>query len=438
MPVPFGDGGSRRGQSRFHSSTPALSAALANAGSAAPTLFVAREAIVDRTGDVVAYELHFHPGVSPEGTAPDERAGAADLLAAVIELGVERLSNGRPLLLGVTPAILRDVDVLELTGEQVGFVLIGADPAPDALAHVARIVGAGRTLALAHYRPTAESEAVLPHAGLVKIEVAGRSADELRRLCAAAGRFGARPVAEGVDDRETSVRCIDAGFVLFQGDFHARAAMVSGRGSRADQHATLALLGRLSAASTSVDELERVVSSDLGLTVSTLRAVNSAAIGLPNRITSIRQAIVLLGGRAVHSLAALLAMTDLSDSPVELSRRALIRAATCEQLARGAGAEHPDRYFTAGMLSMADALLDLPLERIVAELPLADEIGEALTEGSGPIGQVLTAVIWYERARFRTPSDAPALVRRDIGGAYLAAVDFADGLTSDWETRRAA
>jgi EAL and modified HD-GYP domain-containing signal transduction protein len=418
-------------------STSSLSAALGGAGSAAPTVFVAREAILDRKGDVFAYELHLHSAL---GAAANDHGGASApaLVAAVIELGVDRLANNRPVLLGVTPAILRDIDLLELTGENVGFVILEACAEPAVVAQVAGFAAAGRIVALADYRPSIDADALLPHARLVKIAVDGGTPAELEQRCTAARSFGALLVADRIDGPAASQWCRDADFELYQGEAPSRPAMVSGRGSRADQGATLTLLVQLSAAATSVDELERIVSSDLGLTVSTLRAVNSAAIALPNRITSIRQAIVLLGARAVHALAALLAMTGLSDAPVELSRRALIRASMCDALARGGMEAHPDRYFTAGMLSMAGELLDLPLERIVAELPLADEIGEALTDGTGPIGAILTAVISYEQARFGSVSGAHTVIRRDIASAYLNAVAFADELTSALDTRRAA
>jgi c-di-GMP phosphodiesterase len=430
---PFGHTSGRFGVSRS-----SLSAALAGAGSAAPTVFVAREAIVDRYGDVFAYELHLHPGLSTAAADHHVGATAPALVAAVIELGVERLGNNRPILLGVTPAILRDIDLLELTGENVGFVILEGCAEPEVVAQVARLAAADRMIALANYRPSPETDALLPHAGLVKIAVSDCPPAELAERCAAARSLGARVVADRIDGPATSQRCHDAGFHLFQGDTHSRPAMVSGRGSRADQGATLTLLVQLSAAATSVDELERIVSSDLGLTVSTLHAVNSAAIALPNRITSIRQAIVLLGARAVHALAALLAMTGLSDAPVELSRRALIRASMCDALARGGAEAHPDRYFTAGMLSMAGELLDLPLERIVAELPLADEIAEALTDGTGPIGPILTSVISYEQAHFGSMETTHAVIRRDIANAYMNAVAFADELTCALDTRRAA
>jgi c-di-GMP phosphodiesterase len=430
---PFGQSHGRLGLS-----TSSLSAALAGAGAAAPTVFVAREAITDLRGEVFAYELHLHHGLAATTQADDEQAHAPELVAAVIELGVERLGGSRPVLLTVTPTMLRDVDVLELTGDQVGFVLRDYWSYPEAVARISRLGEAGRIVVLAGYRPTPVDDALLPHASLVTIDVSAVAAQELESLCAAARAHGAKLVAVGVDSPEAARRCHDAGFDYTQGDTHSRPATVSGRGSRADQMATLTLLTQLSAASTSVDDLERIVSSDLGLTVSVLHAVNSAAIALPNRITSIRQAIVLLGARAVHALAALLAMTELSAAPIELSRRALVRASMCEALALSGCAEHTERFFTAGMLSMADILLDLPLDRVVAELPLSADIADALVSGTGEIGSILTSVIAYERAHFDGLSALDTVTRRDVAHSYVNAITFADELTNAVEGRRRA
>ncbi len=430
---PFG-----QNQGRLGLSTSSLSAALAGAGAAAPTVFVAREAITDRRGDVFAYELHLHQGLMPANQAVDQQETAPGLVAAVIELGVERLGGGRPVLLAVTPTMLRDVDILELTGDQVGFVLRDYWGYPEAVARVARLAEAGRIVVLADYRPTPVTDVLLPHASVVEIDVSAVAPEDLDDRCAGARAHGAKLMASNIASAEAAQRCREAGFDLMQGDTHSRTAMVSGKGSRADQMATLTLITRISAASASVDDLERIVSSDLGLTVSVLHAVNSAAIALPNRITSIRQAIVLLGARAVHALATLLAMTDLSTAPIELSRRALVRASMCEALALSACAEHTERFFTAGMLSMADVLLDLPLDRVVSELPLSDDIAAALVSGTGEIGRVLAAVVAYERARFDGLSALDMDARREIAHAYVNAIAFADDVTGAVDGRRRA
>lgn len=66
----------------------------------------------------------------------------------------------------------------------------------------------------------------------------------------------------------------------------------------------------------SADELGRVLSLDRTLAEKTIRMVNSAAVGLPANVTSIRQAVILLGYARVRTMAvALSACAALSSSP---------------------------------------------------------------------------------------------------------------------------
>ena len=52
--------------------------------------------------------------------------------------------------------------------------------------------------------------------------------------------------------------------------------------------------------------------------------------------------------------------------------------------------------FLIGLLSLADALLDTPLDRVLEELPLADTTAAALLQRSGVAGAILDAVTNYE------------------------------------------
>jgi EAL and modified HD-GYP domain-containing signal transduction protein len=82
-----------------------------------------------------------------------------------------------------------------------------------------------------------------------------------------------------------------------------------------------------------------------------------------------------------------------------------------------------DQLFTVGLLSVADALLDVPLETIVQELPLADDVAAALLHRDGPAGSILDAVVSYERGEF----DAAALQvhSRGIASSYRDALGWA-------------
>lgn len=115
--------------------------------------------------------------------------------------------------------------------------------------------------------------------------------------------------------------------------------------------------------------------------------------------------------------------------PHELTRTLLARARLCAQLAPSARGE-ADAAFTTGLFSGLDALLDKPLAQLLDELPLADEVRAAVLEHEGPLGRILAAVLALERGDFEN-SALQALESPPAPGAYLRAVDWANGAMSD-------
>ena len=113
---------------------------------------------------------------------------------------------------------------------------------------------------------------------------------------------------------------------------------------------------------TPVEELEDAISQDVTLSYHLLKYMNSAFFNLSNPINSIRQAVVYLGRNTLKTWATVISMADYSDKPDELVRQALIRAKLCESLAKDVNDENEDAFFTVGLLSVLDALMDQPIE----------------------------------------------------------------------------
>ena len=121
--------------------------------------------------------------------------------------------------------------------------------------------------------------------------------------------------------------------------------------------------------------------------------------------------------------ALLISLAGGPSTPRELSVLALTRARMCEILGTGRSDIGGDQLFTTGLLSVADALLGLPLEQVVEELPLADEVTQALLWRAGPAGAILDAAVAYERGSFA--ADSLQGHRRDAGDAYRQALRWA-------------
>ena len=171
-----------------------------------------------------------------------------------------------------------------------------------------------------------------------------------------------------------------------------------------------ALAGLAAAGATpSFEELERLIAQDAGLCFRLLRFANSAHIGTRHRVGSVRQALTLLGARSVARWATLVILSDTGDHPHQLLVTALTRARLCELLAEGDPAADPDRAFTAGLFSVADALLEAPMEAVLAELPLDDRLAGALLLQSGAEGRLLAAALAHERADWARLGEAPPI-----------------------------
>ena len=121
---------------------------------------------------------------------------------------------------------------------------------------------------------------------------------------------------------------------------------------------SLRRLAELTAGDVSFEDLEQIISSDVGLSLKLLRYVNSAFFALPRTVSSVREALTLLGVRTVRRWAVVMAISALPDVHDELVSLALRRARMCEMLAGSALPEERETLFTIGLFSVADALLD--------------------------------------------------------------------------------
>lgn len=356
---------------------------------------VVRRPVVDGRREVVGYEL----------------LGDGSVLAAFPPEELVALAAGRRLWLSpdgdVPPVLAAHAATLQLT---VATPLERAQALRDA----------GFALALDGYEGPSP---LLDLCGTVKVRADGRSDEELQALIAEPARRGLELVATDVDDADEFTRCRVLGFSHFQGAFFARPRGGDGPGSGA--FASLQALGELTASEASFEDLERIIGADVGLSLGLIRHVNSAYFALPRKIDSVREALTLLGTRAVRRWATVVALTAAADAPDQVVALALLRARMCELL--GANEDDRDGLFTVGLFSVADALLDAPMEDVLASLPLSDEITGALLRHEGRRGRILGTVLRYEQGRFPTDGADPA----ELADAYLEALRWADD-TGRW------
>jgi EAL and modified HD-GYP domain-containing signal transduction protein len=404
---------------------------LATAATAPPAtahdaeVLFARQPILDRDGRLAGYEL-LHRG---EGSESPHAATSRVAASALSDLGLRTATGGAPAFLNVTTEFLLAMDPLPFRPE--GVVLeIAADRVPDEplLERLGRLRQHGYVLALDGYAGQPGAEPLLDVAQLAKVDARGGGV-HLAAIVAKLRSRGVRPVANGVDAHTDHDRCVDAGFELFQGDFVCRPREVVGYNVPTASIGALRLAAGISAGDTGVDELEKAIALDPGLSLRLLRFVNSAAFSLRHQIKSVRQAIVLLGPRTVRQWAMLLLLSGIDEQRGPLLVTALSRGRTCEAIAQRLGADDTEAYFFTGMLSIVDALLDRPMEEAVADLPLAEDVVAALVRRAGGKGRTLTMAEACERGAWDEAA-LPSLDAGELAVLHVEALTWADATAS--------
>jgi EAL and modified HD-GYP domain-containing signal transduction protein len=259
--------------------------------------------------------------------------------------------------------------------------------------------------------------------GIVELDFSAWEAEALRAAVATIAAERATALAVGLHSDADYSAAKAVGCSLFAGQFFSSPSATEVRDVPVGALSTLASVARIQGAGATVEDLEAVIDRDLGLSVKLLRYINSAYFGMRGKITSIRQAVMMLGARGVSRWALMVALTGGTAARTELSLMALTRGRMCELLAADRGDVAADEMFLVGLLSLADALVDAPLPLVVGELPLADHLLAALLEREGTAGEILDAVTDYELGRFASASVQAHSA--GVAAAYLAALRWA-------------
>lgn len=364
--------------------------------------FFARQPIFDRKRRLWGYELLYRSGPVRSAGAFDPVAATAHVMASAFsDTDAVDLAGGVPLFVNLPRQLIVSRGVLAYPPDQLAIeVLEDVRPDAEVIEALAELKALGYRIALDDYVVDDPRKPLLPFVDIVKVDLAAVPQDELAGTVAALRPSGVALLAEKVEGPDMYEICHGLGFSMFQGFFFARPELVAGRRLDEGRARLTGLLADLHRPNIAIDDVAATVERHPDFSLKLLRMLNSAIYGLPRVVESIREAVILLGIRRVTELATVLALASNDQKPRELLSLGLTRARMCATVADKIGRRDPESFFTVGVLSVLDALVDMPMRDLVDPLPLADDIKHALVVHGGPKGAVLDAAIAYERAEW--------------------------------------
>lgn len=390
--------------------------------------FVGRQPIYDRALDVYAYELLYRRSHDNHAAFADGDLATSQLIInTFMEIGLENIVGSKPAFINITGDFFTGHYPLPMSHEQVVFELLETiEPSPAVIDGVRALVEQGYRIALDDYLLKHSTLPLLELASFVKLDVLSMERDELARTVAQLRQHNLQLIAEKVETPTHYEMCRELGFDLFQGYFFSYPDVIQTHTATANRSVVLSLIARLQNPDIELREVEQLIAQDVILSFRLLRYINCATFGLRREVDSIRQALMLLGLGTVRNWATLLLLSQIDDrKPRELMTIALIRARMCELLSVTDSSIDSNQAFTAGLFSLLDAMLDMPMENLLDQMPLSLPIKLALMNREGPLGKLLHDAIRYERGEWDGLAQRDS-VSIDYNSAYLAAVAWAD------------
>lgn len=386
---------------------------------------VGRQPIFDANRNVLGYELLFRTGPTAQTAQFQEAdvATAQTIVNTFAEFGVRSLVGPGLAFVNLTRGFLTGELPLPFEPDRIVLeVLEDIEPDAEVLDGCRRLVDAGFRLALDDMVPHDPRLPLLDVASYAKLDLRSARPEELSDVAAACRAAGLTLLAEKVETDADMAAGSALGCTLFQGRYLAHALVLAAPALTPARLSCLRLLALLSQDDVSFEDIGEVVRSEPGLAVRVLTVANSAGAGSRRETVSVHDALVMLGLRQLRGWLQLMVFADVAGGSSELVSAALIRARACELLAGTRADVSTEAAFTTGLVSCLDQLLGQPIEWIVARMGLGGDLRLALTVGTGPLGELLTAVRRYEHGASADGFGDYDPV--DVARAYLGGVEW--------------
>jgi EAL and modified HD-GYP domain-containing signal transduction protein len=389
-------------------------------------VFLSRQPILDRQQGLFAYELLFRSASAEKGKFASfidgNPAAAAVIVNTFSELALGEALGMYQGFIKVDHGLLFSDLIKALPPHTVVLeILDTVAQTPEMIDHCEQLRQAGYVLAtqVRPESPDIDGKPLLKIVEVVKVDISQVEPERLKQLVPALKPLRKTLLAEKVESDAQMRLCRELGFDLFQGYYFARPTVTEGKRLQSSETALLRLLGLISQDADTV-EIEAVFKQEPMLTISLLRLTNSAGSGLATRITSLRQAITLLGRRQLLRWLQLLLYSHSGASGSASAVNPLLQlAATRGRLmellvdhtpeVKQCGRDLVDQAFMVGILSLMPTMLGAGFNATLAQLPLAAPVIDALSGHLGVLGDLLTLV---EALEDDAPQKAVAVLQR--------------------------
>jgi EAL and modified HD-GYP domain-containing signal transduction protein len=390
-------------------------------------IYIGRQPIFKQDLSLYAYELLFRTNQESNyaNMVSGDSASAQVMLHAFGDMGLKDIAGNNKVFINFTEGLLlRENQPFFPPNQVVIEVLEDVEVTEPLLRAIKELRTLGYTIALDDYVFNPQLERLEAYADLIKVDILEVGPKLLNEHVKRLKAKGVRLLAEKVELREQYEFCKKIGFDYFQGYFFAKPKIIKGQRLPTNKLTVIQLLANVYDPDIDMRRLSEIISNDVSLSQKLLKFL-AENVNSKVPINSIHDGVVRFGLTRLQSWISMLALSGLDDKPIELFRMALTRAKFCELVGTKIGDFKPDIYFTVGLFSTLDAVMDTPLTELLSKLNLDSNIVNALIgEPQNNLKLTLETAKSFERGHtdFTLPE---RLFPTELSHTYLEAMQFA-------------
>lgn len=396
---------------------------------------ITRHPIFNKETELYAYELLFQDSLDNVIKNTDESSSTIIAESFFSSTGVDKLTEGKRAYLTFTEKLIIDRIPLMCPDDQV---IVGIAPEIKDTKNVLEICKElhkkNYTIALNSFAFQKELIPLIPYVGIVRVNFEKDSIEKIKQILELLKKNAPNAVlfAEKVNTQDDHKQAQEIGFEFFQGTFFRQPEAILKKELTTNLLNLVEIMKEINKTANDVnfDKVEALINHDMGISYKLLRYINSAYYKRATEISSIKQALLMLGTDEIRRFVSVIMMSNMSaDKPTELLKTACIRARFCELLAKDNGRKDAQAVYTLGMFSLIDAILDQSMQDIMSQLPLSTSITEALSSREGEMASFLNLLESYEDGDWDGVEESAGILSlsdENIPVLYMEACDWAN------------
>lgn len=366
---------------------------------------VVRRAIKEaKTEKIIGYELFFQSG--SDDLYQQTETGALDAISEFFMNNSGKIFKDKQIFITLTPSLLFR-NTARLFEKDKVIIQVGDNLIihPLAMPLVKKYHGEGYKLAINDFQFSPKYFSFLEYADYIRLEIGENMTEteisSVNNIMDMARGFGKKCIATGLDTKGAYDQAVALGADYLEGTYIAETLITKADKVTYMQGNFFQLVVAVAKEEPDMTEIEEIIERDAGLSYAILKLVNSAYFALRRRTASIRQALMTLGIGQLRQWVYMLSVNnDDSDGNAEMLKLSFLRATLAQELATrlpSCPISKTEAYMM-GMFSTLGYMVDASLEELLAEIPIREEVKNALLKGEGETGKLYNLIISYEKA----------------------------------------